>query len=160
MATGAAQSYFGHDEFSVHALCLSSIDDALEVRRRILGAFEMAEGGRRGRAAWLTFGRPRGPTGVEMAGQIAELARQSLRENFRRIDPAEARWPRLDRLARPDGVRRGVGAHSRDRRDTAGDRLDRVAERPRHGSVRRFVSRTERRSFLERVKRRKPRQSA
>lgn len=138
MATGAAQSYFGHDEFSVHAPRLSSIDDALEVRRRILGAFEMAEieavaGEPRGSSSVVRAG----PTAVEIAGQIAELVRQSLRENFGRIDPAEARRPRLDRVARPDGVRRGVGAHSRDRRDAAGDRLDRVAERPRHGSAHR-----------------------
>ncbi|MGH3090973.1 MAG: NAD(P)/FAD-dependent oxidoreductase [Gaiellaceae bacterium] len=99
LATGAAQSYFGHDEFSVHAPGLKTIDDALEVRARIFAAFELAEieEDPEGRAAWLTFvvvGA--GPAGVEMAGQIAELSRQSLRSNFRRIDPGNARILLLD----------------------------------------------------------------
>ena len=99
VAAGSAQSYFGHDEFAVHAPGMKTIDDALEVRGRIFGAFELAEleddAGRR--AALLTFvvvGA--GPTGVEMAGQIAELSRYSLRSNFRRIDTATARIVLVD----------------------------------------------------------------
>ena len=99
LATGANQSYFGHPEFARHAPGMKTIDDALELRGRIFGAFEMAE--RESDPArqhlWLTFvvvGA--GPTGVELAGQIAELARRSLRHNFRRIDPATARVVLLD----------------------------------------------------------------
>jgi NADH dehydrogenase len=99
VATGSAQSYYGHDEFSVHAPGLKSIDDALEVRGRIFGAFEMAEiePDPERRDAWLTFALiGAGPAGVEMAGQIAELSRQSLRNDYRNIDPARARIVLLD----------------------------------------------------------------
>ena len=94
VAAGAAQSYFGHDEFAEHAPGLKTIDDALALRRRIFGAFEMAEleSDPERRAAWLTFvvvGA--GPTGVELAGQIAELSRRGLRGNFRTFEPADAR---------------------------------------------------------------------
>lgn len=99
VATGASQSYFGHPEFARDAPGMKTIDDALELRSRIFGAFEMAE--RETDAAlrnvWLTFvvvGA--GPTGVELAGQIAELARRSLHDNFRHIDPATARVVLLD----------------------------------------------------------------
>jgi NADH:quinone reductase (non-electrogenic) len=99
VATGSAQSYFGQDEFGLHAPGMKTIDDALEVRGRIFGAFELAELEEDPvrRAAWLTFvvvGA--GPTGVEMAGQIAELSRHSLRSNYRRIDTATARVVLLD----------------------------------------------------------------
>jgi NADH:quinone reductase (non-electrogenic) len=99
VAAGSAQSYFGHDEFALHAPGMKTIDDALEVRGRIFGAFEVAEleDDAAQRAAWLTFvviGA--GPTGVEMAGQIAELSRHSLTSNFRRIDTAAARIVLLD----------------------------------------------------------------
>jgi NADH dehydrogenase len=99
VATGSAQSYFGHDEFGVHAPGLKTIDDALEVRGRIFGAFEMAEiePDPERRAAWMTFALiGAGPTGVEMAGQIAELSRQSLVGNYREIDPGQARILLLD----------------------------------------------------------------
>ena len=99
VAAGSAQSYFGRDEFALHAPGMKTIDDALEVRGRIFGAFELAEleEDPLRRSAWLTFvvvGA--GPTGVEMAGQIAELSRYSLRSNFRRIDTADARIVLLD----------------------------------------------------------------
>jgi NADH dehydrogenase len=99
VAAGSAQSYFGRDDFAVYAPGMKTIDDALEVRGRIFGAFEAAELEQDAarRAAWLTFvvvGA--GPTGVEMAGQIAELSRYSLRSNFRRIDTAAARIVLLD----------------------------------------------------------------
>jgi NADH dehydrogenase len=103
VAAGAAQSYFGRNDFGVHAPGMKTIDDALEVRGRIFGAFELAELEQdpTQRAAWLTFvivGA--GPTGVEMAGQIAELSRYSLRSNFRRIDTATARIVLLDAAPR------------------------------------------------------------
>jgi NADH dehydrogenase len=99
VAAGSTTSYFGHDDFAVHAPGLKTIDDALEVRGRVLGAFEMAElePDPLRRRKWLTFvvvGA--GPTGVEMAGQIAELSRRTLRRDFRRFDPADARVLLLD----------------------------------------------------------------
>ena len=103
VAAGAGQSYFGNDRFARFAPGMKSIDDALELRGRIFGAFEMAE------LAWdeaeeeqlLTFvvvGA--GPTGVEMAGQIAELSRQTLRRDFKRIDTARARVVLVDAAPR------------------------------------------------------------
>jgi NADH dehydrogenase len=94
VAAGATGSYFGHDEFSRFAPGMKTVDDALELRSRIFGAFEMAEleEDPEARRTWLTFAViGAGPTGVEMAGQIAELSRRSLKRNFRRIDPASAR---------------------------------------------------------------------
>jgi NADH dehydrogenase len=99
LATGADQSYFGHPEYARYAPGMKTIDDALELRARIFGAFEMAEresDPTRG-SAWLTFvvvGA--GPTGVELAGQIAELAQRSLLDDFRHINPATARVVLLD----------------------------------------------------------------
>jgi NADH dehydrogenase len=100
VAAGAGQSYFGNDHFAEFAPGMKSIDDALELRGRIFGAFEMAElGATRGEDVdhLLTFvvvGA--GPTGVEMAGQIAELSRRTLRRDFRNIDPTRARVILLD----------------------------------------------------------------
>jgi NADH:ubiquinone reductase (H+-translocating) len=94
VAAGADDSYFGHGEFAQFAPGLKTVDDALELRARIFGAFEMAEteSDPEARRAWLTFAVVgAGPTGVEMAGQIAELSRRSLKRNFRNIDPASAR---------------------------------------------------------------------
>ncbi len=94
VGAGAAQSYFGHDEFSRWAPGMKTINDALELRGRIFGAFEMAalEEDPEARRAWLTFVVVGGgPTGVEIAGQIAELSRLVLRKDFRRIDPSSAR---------------------------------------------------------------------
>ncbi len=94
VAGGSHYSYFGHPEWEEYAPQLKSLGGALDIRTRVLGAFEAAEveadPGRR--AAWLTFvvvGA--GPTGVEMAGQIAELARDTLRRDFRSADPRAAR---------------------------------------------------------------------
>jgi NADH dehydrogenase len=94
VAAGAGQSYFGHDEFSKWAPGMKTLADALDHRARIFGAFEMAEleDDPEIRRAWLTFvviGG--GPTGVEIAGQIAELSRRSLKHEFRRFDPGETR---------------------------------------------------------------------
>jgi NADH dehydrogenase len=94
VAGGSRYSYFGHDEWREHAAEVKSLESALVVRSRILNAFEAAEEEPDAdrRAAWLTFvvvGA--GPTGVEMAGQIGELARDTLRNDFRAIDPRTAR---------------------------------------------------------------------
>jgi NADH dehydrogenase len=93
VATGAGHSYFGHDAWARHAPGLKTLEDALEIRRRILTAFEAAELETcpERRRPWLTFAvAGAGPTGVEVAGQIAELARGTLRREFRSIDPREA----------------------------------------------------------------------
>ena len=94
VAGGSRYSYFGHDDWSAHAAEVKSLESALVVRSRILAAFEAAEQepDDDARAAWLTFvvvGA--GPTGLEMAGQIGELAQDTLRHDFRRIDPRAAR---------------------------------------------------------------------
>jgi NADH dehydrogenase len=94
VAAGATHSYFGHDEWAQWAPGLKSLDDALELRSRVLTAFEEAERepDAEKRRQWLTFvviGG--GPTGVEMAGAFAEIARHSLARDFRRIDPRSAR---------------------------------------------------------------------
>ena len=99
VAAGAGQSYFGNDRFAEFAPGMKSIDDALELRGRIFGAFELAElaTDQAEIDRLLTFvvvGA--GPTGVEMAGQIAELARRTLRRDFRSIDPTTARVVLLD----------------------------------------------------------------
>jgi NADH:ubiquinone reductase (H+-translocating) len=99
VAAGAGQSYFGNDQFAEFAPGMKSIDDALELRGRIFGAFELAELAEDPSEVdrLLTFvvvGA--GPTGVEMAGQIAELAHRTLRRDFRRIDPTTARVVLLD----------------------------------------------------------------
>ncbi len=94
VAGGSFYSYFGHDEWRAHALEVKSIESALLVRSRLLAAFEAAEAAQQApdRDAWLTFVVVGGgPTGVEMAGQIAELALDTLRRDFRRIDPQNAR---------------------------------------------------------------------
>ena len=94
LATGSRHSYFGHDEWETLAPGLKSLEDAIEVRRRILMAFEFAEKTQdpQARAAAMNFviiGG--GPTGVEMAGAIAEIARETLAKDFRHIDPSTAR---------------------------------------------------------------------
>ncbi len=94
VAGGSRYSYFGHDEWSEYAAEVKSLESALTVRSRILTAFEAAEIERdpQRREEWLTFvvvGA--GPTGVEMAGQIAELARDTLRADFRTADPGSGR---------------------------------------------------------------------
>ncbi|OLR93638.1 NAD(P)/FAD-dependent oxidoreductase [Actinokineospora bangkokensis] len=99
VAAGAGQSYFGNDQFAEYAPGMKSIDDALELRGRIFGAFEIAEvlEDPAEREQWLTFvvvGA--GPTGVEMVGQIAELAGTTLQRDFRRIESTSAKVILLD----------------------------------------------------------------
>jgi NADH dehydrogenase FAD-containing subunit/uncharacterized membrane protein YphA (DoxX/SURF4 family) len=94
LATGASHSYFGRDEWALFAPGLKRVDDATDIRARLLSAFERAENAddEAERTAWLTFVVVGGgPTGVELAGAIAELARFGLLEEFRRVDPASAR---------------------------------------------------------------------
>ncbi len=94
VAAGATHSYFGHDEWSSTAPGLKTLDDALALRRRLLLAFEDAEreGDRAKQRLLLTFVLiGGGPTGVELAGALAEIARQALRAEFDAIDPASAR---------------------------------------------------------------------
>src|SRR3954466_2261970 len=119
VAAGAGQSYFGNDQFAEFAPGMKSIDDALELRGRIFGAFELAELATDPAEVdrLLTFvvvGA--GPTGVEMAGQIAELAHRTLHRDFRHIDPTQARVILLD--AAPAvlpsfGEKLGQNAHKR-----------------------------------------------
>ena len=94
VATGATHSYFGRDEWQVHAPGLKRIEDATEIRRRLLIAFEKAEATedeseRRALLTFLVVGG--GPTGVELAGAIADLARLGMEKEFRRFDPAATR---------------------------------------------------------------------
>ncbi|MFJ9541314.1 NAD(P)/FAD-dependent oxidoreductase [Streptomyces sp. NPDC101225] len=94
VAVGMRQSYFGHDEFAAHAPGMKTLDDALDIRRRIYRAFEMAEtaANDRERQQWLTFALVGGgPTGVELAGQIREIAGHTLDREFHRIESAKAR---------------------------------------------------------------------
>ncbi|PVG84440.1 FAD-dependent oxidoreductase [Nocardioides gansuensis] len=117
VAAGATQSYFGNDHFSEHAPGMKSIDDALELRGRIFGAFEMAElGANRGDnidhlLTFVVVGA--GPTGVEMAGQIAELAHRTLRRDFRAINTRSARVILVDaapQVLPPFGAKLGARA--------------------------------------------------
>jgi NADH dehydrogenase len=99
VAAGAGQSYFGNDQFAQFAPGMKSIDDALELRGRIFGAFELAELAEREEdiqrlLTFVVIGA--GPTGVEMAGQIAELAHRTLSKDFRRINTRQARVVLLD----------------------------------------------------------------
>jgi NADH dehydrogenase len=89
VATGATHHYFGHDEWEQYAPGLKSLADATRLRAEILGAFEAAERTGESELTFLVVGG--GPTGVEMAGAIAEMARHTLRRDFRDIDPAAAR---------------------------------------------------------------------
>jgi NADH dehydrogenase len=94
VAAGVGPSYFGHDEYSKWAPGMKTLADALDQRERIFGAFEMAEleDDPDVRRAWLTFVVVGGgPTGVEIAGQIAELSRRALKHNFRRFDSGDVR---------------------------------------------------------------------
>src|SRR6059058_4987192 len=94
LATGARHSYFGHDDWEKLAPGLKSLEDAVELRRRILLAFEYAEkiedeAARKAAMTFVIIGG--GPTGVEMAGAIAEISRYTLAKDFRHVDPSQAR---------------------------------------------------------------------
>jgi NADH:ubiquinone reductase (H+-translocating) len=128
LAAGVRQSYFGHDEYAAFAPGMKSIEDALKIRRRVFGAFELAESATdpAERKRWLTFALVgAGPTGVELAGQIRELATKTLRDEYRHIQPADARvmlfdggsvplasfGPKLSALAVRDLGKLGVELH-------------------------------------------------
>jgi NADH dehydrogenase len=103
LATGATHSYFGHDEWARHAPGLKTLEDALFIRRRTLLAFERAEreidpARRRDLLTFVIIGG--GPTGVELAGTLVEIARHTLRREFRHMDPGEARVVLLEGLDR------------------------------------------------------------
>jgi NADH dehydrogenase len=125
VATGARHSYFGRDGWAQFAPGLKSIGDALEIRRRVLSAFELAEREKDAaqREAWLTFVLVgAGPTGVELSGALCEIAQHALARDFRHINPAQARvillegtdrvlptyTPALSEKARKQLVRLGV----------------------------------------------------
>jgi NADH dehydrogenase len=99
VAVGVSQSYFGHEEFALVAPGMKTLDDAFELRRRIFGAFEMAElvTDATEKSLWLTFvAVGAGPTGVELAGQTRDLATRSLRKEFRTFEPSSIRVIRVD----------------------------------------------------------------
>jgi NADH dehydrogenase len=103
VATGSTHSYFGHDDWSRHAPGLKTIEDALEMRKRILFAYEAAEreADPERRKQWLTFVVVGGgPTGVELAGALAEISRVSLAHDFRNFDPREAKVVLVEGLPR------------------------------------------------------------
>jgi len=128
LAAGVRQSYFGHDEYAPIAPGMKTIEDAMKIRRRVFGAFEMAESADdpAERARWLTFALVgAGPTGVELAGQIREVATKTLRREYRHIKPEDARvllfdggtaplamfGPKLSALAARDLGKLGVELH-------------------------------------------------
>jgi NADH:ubiquinone reductase (H+-translocating) len=130
VATGSSHSYFGHDDWAGHAPGLKTLEDALEIRRRVLLAFERAEretdpARRQELLTFVLVGG--GPTGVELAGTLAEIARQTLRDEFRSIDPRGARivlieagetilpafLPKLRAAARSSLARLGVEVRER-----------------------------------------------
>ena len=121
VATGASHTYFGHDEWEPHAPGLKTLEDALKIRRRILLAFERAERETDDirRQELLTFVLVGGgPTGVELAGTLAEIARQTLRHEFRSIDPSQARIVLVEAgptilSSFPDGLRNAARASLR-----------------------------------------------
>ena len=103
VATGAHHSYFGHDDWARYAPGLKTIDDATEIRRRILIAFEAAERGTdpERRREWMTFVLVGGgPTGVELAGALGEIANDTLRLDFRSIRPGDARIELVEAMDR------------------------------------------------------------
>ena len=119
VAAGAQQSYFGNDQFATFAPGMKTIDDALELRGRILGAFEAAEvttdqAERERRLTFVVVGA--GPTGVEVAGQIVELADRTLAGAFRTIKPSDCRVILLDAapaVLPPMGAKLGLKAQRR-----------------------------------------------
>ena len=130
LATGVTHSYFGHDEFEKFAPGMKSLADAVAVRNKILQAFEQAEAEEdpsrhRDLLTFVLVGA--GPTGVEMAGAIAVLVRNTLRSEFRRIDPAAAR------IVLVDAGSRVLGSFSEDLSRAAKDRLQKLGVEVRLG---------------------------
>jgi NADH dehydrogenase len=123
LATGTSHAYFGHEEWAEHAPGLKTLADALHVRARFLTAFERAESSSSAEAAraWLTFVIVGGgPTGVELAGTLAEIARHTLKREFRRIDP------RTTQVLLVEAGPRILPAFSRDLSGSAQRQLERL----------------------------------
>jgi NADH dehydrogenase len=153
VAAGATHSYFGNDEWAVHAPGMKTLDDASRLRSRILGAFELAEESpdKEEREAWLTFvivGA--GPTGVELAGQVGVLAQRILPPEFRSIDTKSAHVllldaaptilgpfdARLQRHAREDLARLGVDVETSQKAvHVDGDGIEVVDDEDRHRRI-------------------------
>jgi NADH dehydrogenase len=131
VAAGARFSYFGHDDWAKDAPGLKSLDDATEIRRRILIAFEAAEREHDPalRAAWLTFVIVGGgPTGVELAGALGEIARDTVRRDFRSIDTADAR------ILLVEAMDRVLPTYPADRSASARRQLERLGATVRTGT--------------------------
>ncbi|ODU00973.1 MAG: pyridine nucleotide-disulfide oxidoreductase [Planctomycetes bacterium SCN 63-9] len=132
LATGATHSYFGHDEWAPHAPGLKSLKDALEIRQRVLMAFEAAERepDMAIRRQWLTFAIiGAGPTGVELAGTLAEVARRTLASDFAHIDTAEAR------ILLIEGGPRTLPAFTEDLSEKTRHQLERLGVEVRTGAL-------------------------
>jgi NADH:ubiquinone reductase (H+-translocating) len=131
VATGARFSYFGHDEWAHDAPGLKSIDDAIDVRRRILIAFEAAEREAipERRAEWMTFVVVGGgPTGVELAGALGEIANDTLKQDFRSINPT------LSRILLVEAMDRILPTYPEDRSRSATRQLERLGVTVRTGT--------------------------
>jgi NADH dehydrogenase len=132
LAPGATHSYFGHDEWSTDAPGLKTLEDALAIRQRVLLAFEVAErtsdaDQRRRLLTFVIVGG--GPTGVELAGALAEIARQSMRTNFRRISPESSRIILLE------GGAHVLGTFAEPLRHAARRSLERLGVEVRTGAI-------------------------
>jgi NADH dehydrogenase len=132
VASGATHAYFGHDEWRDVAPGLKTLEDALDIRRRVLLAYECAEretddARRRGLLTFVVIGG--GPTGVEMAGALAEISRQSLARDFRRIDPRAAR------IILVEGSGSVLGAYPEHLRTAARRDLERLGVEVRTGAL-------------------------
>ena len=132
VATGVTHAYFGHDEWAARAPGLKTVDDALEIRRRFLLAFEAAEreadpAARRRLLTFVIVGA--GPTGVELAGSMVEIARQSIPRDFRFIDTASARVILLE------GADRVLPAYPPDLSAKARTQLERLGVEVRTGAL-------------------------
>ncbi len=131
LAVGARHSYFGHDEWEKFAPGLKAVEDALEIRQRMLAAFELAEKAtdeaeRRAALTFVIVGG--GPTGVEMAGAIKEIGTYSMTEDFRHFDPAKARVIILE------GSPRVLGAFAEDLSESARRQLEEIGVEVRTGT--------------------------
>lgn len=132
LATGSTHTYFGHDEWSKHAPGLKTLEDAVEIRRRVIAAFEAAERSTdpQTQREWLTFVVVGGgPTGVELAGALAEIAHQARHHDFQHIDPRRAR------VVLVEGLPRVLTAYSEKLSQSARRSLERLGVEVRTGTM-------------------------